>query len=164
MRHFGPLLIETAEMINEYPAPKTPTTANIVEVNIWKRRRETARFLRCPEITHSTPNWPVVEHGEYGEVTGYAASFYWKWGLWGLLEWILVSHVPFSSPIPIFFTYSLVTQVLVMVWYLWTRIFNLVKNRLSFTGLIWKTSLLQNQRILEWEVIFSSVVQSSHWG
>lgn len=34
MRHLGPLLIEMAEMTNEYPAPKNPITANIVEVNI----------------------------------------------------------------------------------------------------------------------------------
>lgn len=34
MRHFGPLLIETAETIKEYPAPRPPITANIVEVNI----------------------------------------------------------------------------------------------------------------------------------
>jgi len=27
-------LIETAETIKEYPAPRTPITANIVEVNI----------------------------------------------------------------------------------------------------------------------------------
>lgn len=37
MKHLGPLWMETAETINEYPAPKNPITANNVEVNIANR-------------------------------------------------------------------------------------------------------------------------------
>lgn len=58
IKHLGPLLMETAEMTNEYPAPRNPIAANNVEVNIWKGG-ETREFLDRAEIIHAQLHHPA---------------------------------------------------------------------------------------------------------
>ena len=131
--------------------------------HLKEKERDHVGFLRCSEIKCNTPDCPIIDVMNMRKFWGRSQS---------LLEMgpvesprmnfdvscSLIYHHPH-----IFFSYSLRTHVLGMVLYLWGRVFNFVKNRLSFTGLIRKPSLLQNQRLLKWEVILSFLVQSSCW-
>ena len=131
--------------------------------HLKEKERDHVGFLRCSEITCNTPDCPIIDVLNMGKFWGRSQS--------------LLEMGPVESPRMnfdasrsllhlhphLFFYYSLMTHILVMVLYLWTRVLNFVKNRLSFTGLTWKTSLLQNQRLLEWEVVLSFLVQSSCW-
>lgn len=82
-----------------------------------ERDRQVLKVSQRLPSAHLT-NQAVVEHDvfRHGVSSGVKASLHSRWDLWCLLEWILVSFVPFFSPIPLpFFTYLLMTEVLVMV-------------------------------------------------
>lgn len=116
--------------------------------HLKEKERDHVGFLRCSEITCNTPDCPITDVMNMGKFWGRSQSLLEMGPVESPRTNFDVSRSLLHLHPHIFFSYSLRTHILVMVLYLWTRVLNFVKNRLSFTGLIWKTKSITESKTL----------------